>query len=130
MGFAMSRGHDKGVRQSLMTEEASAAAVREIDTLLDRDPPRRTEEFERLEFLSVRIEEYEDEHEPRDDWETTPQAVVDFMLEQNGLTRTDLNEVMGGKSRVSEFFAGKRELSRDQIRGLRSLLGIPADLLI
>jgi antitoxin component HigA of HigAB toxin-antitoxin module len=31
---------------------------------------------------------------------------------------------------VSEFFAGKRDLSRDQIRGLRSLLGVPADLLI
>ena len=57
-------------------------------------------------------------------------AIVDFMLEQNGLTQADLNEVMGGKSRVSEFFAGKRELSRDQIRGLRSLLGIPAHLLI
>ena len=126
----MSRGRDKGGGRSLITEGAFAAAVREVDSLLDRDPPRGTEEFARLEFLSVLIEEYEDEHEPRDDWESTPQAVVDFMLEQNGLTRTDLNEVMGGKSRVSEFFAGKRELSSDQIRGLRSLLGIPADLLI
>jgi HTH-type transcriptional regulator/antitoxin HigA len=104
--------------------------VREVDTLLDRDPLPGTEEHDRLEFLSVLIEEYEDEHEPRDGWEPTPQAVVDSMLEQSGLARSDLAEVMGGKSRVSEFFAGKRELSRDQIRGLRSLLGFPADLLI
>ena len=105
-------------------------AAKEVDALLDRDPRPGTEEYDRLEFLSVLIEEYEDEHEPRDAPEPTPQAVVDFMLEQNGLTRSDLNEVMGGKSRVSEFFAGKRELSRDQIRGLHSLLRIPADLLI
>jgi len=106
------------------------AAVREVDALLDLDPRPGSEDFERLEFLSVLIEEYEDEHEPRDERAPTPQGVVDFMLEQNGLTRADLSECMGGKSRVSEFFAGKRELSRDQIRGLRSLLGIPADLLI
>lgn len=126
----MSQGGDKGGRHSLMTEGAFVASVREVDGLLDRDPPRSTEDFERLALLSSLIMEYEDEHEPRDDWETTPQAVVDFMLEQNGLTRADLAEVMGGKSRVSEFFASKRELSRDQIRGLRALLGIPADLLI
>lgn len=114
----------------LRGEDEYAAAVREVDALLDGDPQPGTEEFERLEFLSVLIEEYEGEHEPEDPWESSPQAAVDFMLEQNGLTRADLHDVMGGKSRVSEFFAGKRELSRDQIRGLRSLLGIPADLLI
>jgi HTH-type transcriptional regulator/antitoxin HigA len=114
----------------LRGEDEYNAAVREVDALLDRDPQPGTEDFERLEFLSVLIEEYEDEHEPRGDWAPTPQGIVDVMLEQNGLTRADLGEVMGGKSRVSEFFAGKRELSRDQIRQLRSLLGIPANLLI
>jgi HTH-type transcriptional regulator/antitoxin HigA len=114
----------------LRSEEEYDAAIQEVDVLLDRDPERGSEEFDRLEFLSLLIEEYENEHEPDDDWRSTPQAVIDFMLEQNGLARADLVEVMGGKSRVSEFFAGKRELSRDQIRGLRSLLGVPADLLI
>lgn len=114
----------------LRGEDEYQAAVREVDALLDSDPQPGSEAYERLEFLSVLIEEYEDEHEPGHGSSSRPQDVIDFMLEQNRLTRTDLNEVMGGKSRVSEFFAGKRELSRDQIRGLRSLLGIPADLLI
>jgi HTH-type transcriptional regulator/antitoxin HigA len=52
------------------------------------------------------------------------------MLEQKGLTRADLEEVMGGKSRVSEFFSGKRELSKSQVEVLRSMLGIPADILL
>jgi HTH-type transcriptional regulator/antitoxin HigA len=128
MELAMSL--DSSDTQALSSEEEYKAAVREVDALLDLDPQPGSEEFERLEFFSVLIEEYENEHEPRDDWAPTPQSVVDFMLEQDGLTRADLNEAMGGKSRVSEFFAAKRELSREQIRGLRTLLGIPADLLI
>jgi HTH-type transcriptional regulator / antitoxin HigA len=46
------------------------------------------------------------------------------------MTRTELAPLMGGKSRVSEFLAGKRRLSVEQIIALRDALGIPADLLI
>jgi HTH-type transcriptional regulator/antitoxin HigA len=56
--------------------------------------------------------------------------VVEFMLEQKGLTRAVLAEPFGGRSRVSDFFSGKRPLSMTQIKALRELLGIPADLLI
>ena len=37
---------------------------------------------------------------------------------------------MGGRSRVSDFFSGRRLLSTAQVGALRELLGIPADLLI
>lgn len=106
------------------------AAVAEIDRLLDADPKRGTEAYDRLEFLSVLVEAYEDEHDPLDESKGTPQSVVAFMLEQRGMTRADLHVLMGGKARVSEFFAGKRDLSLAQIRALHRALGIPADLLI
>lgn len=106
------------------------AAVTEIDRLLDADPKRGSAEYERLEFLSVLVEAYEDEHDPFDETEGTPQSVVDFMLEQKGMTRADLHELMGGKARVSEFFAGKRTLSINQIRELSRELGIPVELLL
>lgn len=106
------------------------AAVAEIDRLLDADPKRGTTAYDRLEFLSVLVEAYEDEHDPLDESEGTPQSVVEFMLEQKGMTRADLYQLMGGKARVSEFFAGKRSLSINQIRTLHGELGIPADLLI
>jgi HTH-type transcriptional regulator/antitoxin HigA len=106
------------------------AAVSEIDRLLDTDPKRGTPDYERLEFLSVLVEAYENEHDPLDETGGSPQSVVEFMLEQRGLTRADLRDAMGGKARVSEFFAGKRRLSIEQIRALRDLLHIPADLLI
>ena len=60
----------------------------------------------------------------------TPQEAVTFMLEQKGLSRADLDDVMGGKSRVSEFFSGRRDLSKSQVEALRRLLGIPADILL
>ena len=106
------------------------AAVAEIDRLLDADPKRRSPAYDRLEFLSVLVQAYEDEHDPMSEAEGTPQSVVGFMLEQKGLTRANLHELMGGKGRVSEFFAGKRTLSIAQIRALHKELGIPADLLI
>ena len=58
-------------------------AVAEIDTLLDTDPQPGSEEYERLEFLSVLVQAYEDTHFPAYE-KPTPQEVVDFMLEQKG----------------------------------------------
>src|SRR5438477_203380 len=94
------------------------AAVMEIDRLLDQDPRRGTNEADRLEFLSVLVEAYDDDHDPVDD-SGTPREVVAFMLDQHGMTRADLVPILGGKSRVSEFFAGKRALSVTQIKALR-----------
>lgn len=76
------------------------AAVREIDELLDADPRRGTEEHDRLVFLSVLVEAREDERDPVDESDGTPQSAVTFMLEQNGMTRADLHTLMGGKARV------------------------------
>jgi len=104
-------------------------AIKELDDLLDADPSPMSEAYERLEFLSVLVQAYEDVHYSFDD-RVEPTEVVDFMLEQKGLSRSDLAQWMGGKSRISEFFNGTRRLSIRQIEKLRTHLGIPADLLI
>lgn len=115
---------------SILSEAGYDAAVGELNVLLDRNPRIGTAACERLEGITAAIEAYEAKHYPDEMFATNPQDVVDFVLEQKGMQRSDLSEIMGGKSRVSEFFAGKRELSRTQIRALRDLLGIPADLLL
>ncbi len=109
-----------------------AAAVREIDALLDANVRRGMPGWERLRFLSVLVEAYEEERHPLEDYLAggTPQCAVNFMLDQHGMTRADLASILGGSSRVSEFFTGKRALSLGQIRKLRDVLGIPADLLL
>jgi HTH-type transcriptional regulator / antitoxin HigA len=117
-------------RQPIMSDAEYQQAIQRLDTLLDRNPEAGTADGEQLESLTVLIEAYEAKHYPDEMFATNPQDVVDFMLAQKEMQRADLVEIMGGKSRVSEFFAGERELSRTQIRALRDLLGIPADLLL
>lgn len=112
----------------LRTEAEYDAAIAEIERLLDHDVEPGSEGYERLEFLSVLVEHYEDERYPIGP--VTPQQAVAFMLEQKGMDRSDLDDVMGGKSRVSEFLNAKRDLSKAQVEGLRRLLGIPADVLL
>lgn len=114
----------------LRTQEEYDAAVAEIDRLLDLDPKPSSNDSDRLELLALLVETYEAQHDPIDLSDVTPQDVVDFMLDQKSMSRADLADIMGGRSRVSEFFNGKRELSKAQIEALRDKLGIPADLLL
>lgn len=113
----------------LRSEAEYEAAVAEINALLDANPAEGSPEDDRLEFLSVLVQAYEDAHVPELP-KASPQAVVAFTLEQQGRDRAELAPLMGGRSRVSEFFAGKRDLSITQVRALRDALRIPADLLI
>ena len=46
------------------------------------------------------------------------------------MTRADLAPILGGRSRGSEFFWGKRRLSLAQIQRLRTILNVPADVLL
>jgi HTH-type transcriptional regulator/antitoxin HigA len=112
----------------LRGEAEYEAAVEEIDRLLDLDPAQGSEDYERLEFLSVLVQVYEDKHMPRE--EASPQEVVDFVLEQHEMTRADLAELLGGRSRVSEFFSGKRPLSLGQARALQVRFGLSLDTLV
>lgn len=85
-------------------------------------------EGEEAAFLALLIEAYDRDHYAIDG-ESTPQQVVDFLLEQHQKTRADLAVAFGGRSRVSDFFAGKRELSKGQMHWLHQELGAPLELL-
>jgi HTH-type transcriptional regulator/antitoxin HigA len=116
-------------RPHLLRNDAEyEAAVNEVELLMEKDLAPGTPDHERLDFLALLIEKYEEDEFPIE--RPSPQAVVDFMLEQRGMSRSDLVDIMGGKSRVSEFFSEKRDLSINQVRALREVLNIPADLLI
>lgn len=113
----------------LRDEAEYEAALAEVERLLKLHPKRGTEASERLDFLALLVEKYEDEHYPMGET-STPQSIVDYVLEARGMQRSDLNDIMGGKSRVSEFFSGKRPLSIGQIKALHDELGISPELLL
>ncbi|PYO50677.1 MAG: transcriptional regulator [Gemmatimonadetes bacterium] len=104
--------------------------AREIIARLLREPhPEGSFAYDVLEVLSILVEDYEEKNVPVLA-EATPQEIVQFMSEQRGMTQGDLAEILGGRSRLSEFMNRKRDLSIGQVRSLRDELGIPADLLI
>jgi HTH-type transcriptional regulator / antitoxin HigA len=51
-------------------------------------------------------------------------------MEQQGLTRKDLEPLIGTRTRVAEVLNRRRSLSIAMIRRLHERLGIPAEVLI
>jgi HTH-type transcriptional regulator / antitoxin HigA len=87
-----------------------------------------TSEGDRLDVLATLIEAYELRHFPLGD--VDPIEAIKFRMEQMGLTRKDLEGVIGNRGRIAEVLSGKRELSITMIRRLHETLGVPAEVLI
>ena len=83
---------------------------------------------DRLDILATLIEAYETEHYPMDP--PDPIEAIKFRMEQQGLTRKDLERILGTRTRVSEVLNRKRGLSINMIRALHDKLGISAEILI
>src|SRR2546426_3664982 len=83
---------------------------------------------DRLDVLATLIDAYETEHYPMDP--PDPIEAIKFRMEQMGLTRKDLEPLIGTRTRVAEVLNGKRRLSIAMVRRLHAKLGIPAETLI
>jgi len=83
---------------------------------------------DRLDVLGTLIDAYETEHYPMD--LPDPIEAIKFRMEQQGLTRKDLEPLIGSRTRVAEVLNRKRNLSIAMIRRLHERLGIPAEVLI
>jgi HTH-type transcriptional regulator/antitoxin HigA len=87
-----------------------------------------TRDGDRLDVLATLIDSYEAEHYPMDP--PDPVEAIKFRMEQQGLTRRDLEEIIGTRTRIAEILNRKRGLSIATIRRLHERLGISADVLI
>jgi HTH-type transcriptional regulator / antitoxin HigA len=110
----------------IRTEADYQAALAEIEGLWGArlDTPAG----DRLDVLATLIDAYEAEHDPIDP--PDPIEAIRFRMEQQGLTRKDLERMLGTRTRVSEILNRKRSLSIGMIRRLHAELGISADVLI
>ena len=87
-----------------------------------------TPEGDRLDVLATLLDAYETEHFPMDP--PDPIEAIKFRMEQQGLSRRDLEPLIGTRTRVAEILNRKRSLSIAMIRRLNAQLGIPAEVLI
>ena len=107
-------------------DDDHARALRQVEKLWRARAG--TPEAETLEVLVTLVDAYEATHHPIDP--PDPIEAIRFRMEQEGLTRADLEKLIGSRARVSEILGRRRPLTLNMIRRLRDALGISADVLI
>lgn len=109
----------------IQNEADHAQAKALIERLMDsKDPADQA----RMVAQAYLVEAYERSRWPRRA-PSLPELLT-YLMDQHGLSRSDLIPILGTASRVSEVLSGKRELSMTMVRRLRERFHIPADLLI
>jgi HTH-type transcriptional regulator/antitoxin HigA len=103
--------------------EAALAAIECLWGARDGTP-----QGDRLDILATLVDAYENEHYPMD----PPDAIeaIKFRMEQQGLDRKDLADILGSRTRVAEVLNRRRGLSINMIRRLHEKLGISVEVLI
>jgi HTH-type transcriptional regulator / antitoxin HigA len=110
----------------IRSEQDYEEALGELGRLWGAKPG--TAAGDRLDILATLIEAYENERYPMDP--PDPIEAIKFRMEQQGLTRKDLEPMIGTRTRVAEVLNRRRPLSITMIRRLYQGLGIPAEVLI
>jgi HTH-type transcriptional regulator/antitoxin HigA len=110
----------------IRTEADYEAALAEVGRLWGAKSG--TEGGDRLDVLATLIDVYEAGHYPMDP--PDPIEAIEFRMDQMGLSRRDLEPLIGPRGRVAEVMNRKRSLSIDMIRRLHDGLGISAEVLI
>jgi len=87
-----------------------------------------TSESDEADIIGLMIDEYEKKNYPIDS--PDPIEAIKIRMEEMNLKQSDLVDVIGGKSRVSEVLNRKRKLTVEMIRKLTKRLNISSDILI
>ena len=110
----------------IKTKADHRAALKEIDQLMEAKPG--TPAGDRLDVLAMLVERFESQHEPIDP--PNPIDALLYHMESRGLTRRDLEPLIGSRARVAEVLNRRRALTIEMIRKLHKGLGISAEVLI
>ena len=110
----------------IKSERDYRRALKLINALIDAKP--NTPNGDRLEILVTLVDAWEEKHHPIDP--PDPIEAIRFAMEQRGLTRQDLEPLIGSRARVAEILNHKRRLTLPMIRRLHDQLGIAAEVLI
>ena len=103
-----------------------AAALERIDQLWGSTPD--TAEGAELEVMITLVDAFESAHHGIP--ESDPISIVKFIMEQRGLTRRDLEPMIGTRARVAEVLNCTRPLTLPMIRRLSVGLHISAEILV
>ncbi len=113
---------------SIHNEREYNAAVKRLNELLDEIGDNEKHPlYGLLDTLGALIELYEEERYPIP--ETSGVEVLRFLMDEHGLTQSDLPEI-GSQGVVSEILNSKRELNVRQVRALAKRFKISTAALV
>lgn len=113
---------------SIRNEREYNAAVKRLNGLLDEIGDNEKHAlYGFLDTLGTLIQAYEAEHYPIP--EATGVEVLRFLMDEHGLTQSDLPEV-GSQGVVSEILNGKRELNVRQVRVLSQKFNVSSAVFV
>ncbi len=102
------------------------AALQEIEQLWSA--PAKSAQAERLDVLTLLVEHYEKTHYPIAD--PDPIAFIEHVMQSRGLSRKDLEPMIGPRGRVADIMNKTRPLTLEMIRRLVMQLDLPAEVLV
>ena len=102
------------------------AALAEVERLWDA--PAKSAAADRLDVLTMLVENYERQHFPIAD--PDPIEFLSHVMESRSLTRKDLEAYIGPRGRVADILNRSRPLTLEMIRRLVDGLQLPAEVLI
>ena len=111
----------------IKSEEEYETALRRLEKIFHA--PAKSKEGEEAELLMLLIEKYEEKYVPMDK-KLDPIDAIKFRMDQLGIDKKELTNVLGHQSRVSEILNKKRQLSLQMIKALHRELKIPYELLM
>jgi HTH-type transcriptional regulator/antitoxin HigA len=111
----------------IRNDDDLAEAIREIEKLWGA--AAGTEEGDKLDILATLVEKYEETRWPLVDV-SDPIDLLNYAIEELGHSQAELAELLGSRSRASEFLNRRRPLTVEMIHKISEAWKIPADLLV
>jgi HTH-type transcriptional regulator/antitoxin HigA len=112
----------------IKTDDDYQWALAEVEAYFDHLPQPGSVDADRFDVLTELVNAYEARHWPIDDLD--PVEFLDGFMQNRGLGRGDLGEVLGSASRASEIMLRRRPLTLAMIQKLVDLWNVPPEVLI
>ena len=110
----------------VLTEADYDMALARISDLLGAEP--NTPEGRELDRISDLVIQYEDEHYPMDD--PDPDSLLEFLLDQQIVSREQLIPLAGGSDSLDAMLAGQTAITAEVALVLQEHSGLPTEYLM
>jgi HTH-type transcriptional regulator/antitoxin HigA len=103
----------------LRSERDYDAAVELLDNLAVRpEGSLDSGEQDYFDTLTMLVEVYDRQHHDLDTKHTDPLTNLQYLMQESGMTQTDLGRLLGNRASASLILNGHRKLSKSHIRKL------------